>query len=48
MGWDHGYYSSDSYTIGYYREIAPNWLDFAALVKGHRSPPWPARCSAMA
>ncbi len=38
MGWDHGYYSSDYYTIGYYREMAPNWLDFAALVKGHRPP----------
>jgi hypothetical protein len=30
MGWDHGYYSSDYYTIGYYREMAPNWPDFAA------------------
>ncbi|MCP9885116.1 class I SAM-dependent methyltransferase [Synechococcus sp. ATX 2A4] len=38
MGWDHGYYSSEYYTIGYYREMAPNWLDFAALVKGHRPP----------
>lgn len=38
MGWDHGYYSSEYYTIGYYREMAPNWLDFAAVVKGHRPP----------
>lgn len=38
MGWDHGYYSSEYYTIGYYREMAPNWLDFAAVVKGHRAP----------
>ena len=34
MGWDHGYYSGGYYTIGYFREMAPNWLDLAALVKG--------------
>lgn len=34
MTWAHGYYSHAAYTSGYYREMAPSWLDFAALVKG--------------
>lgn len=34
MSWDHGYYSHASYTSSYFREIAPNWLDFAALMTG--------------
>ncbi|MEO1002670.1 MAG: class I SAM-dependent methyltransferase [Cyanobacteria bacterium J06638_7] len=34
MSWDHGYYSQAAYTSGYYREMAPGWIDFAALVKG--------------
>ena len=34
--WSHGYYAHALYTCGFYREMAPNWLDFAALVKGHR------------
>ena len=38
MAWDHGYYSHSTYTSGYFRELAPGWLDFAALIKGH-SPP---------
>ncbi len=38
MDWDHGYYANSAYTCGFYRETAPNWLDFAALVKGHPSP----------
>lgn len=38
MDWDHGYYANSTYTCGFYRETAPNWLDFAALVKGHPSP----------
>lgn len=38
MSWDHGYFSSTSYTSGFYRELAPAWLDFAALLKGHQPP----------
>jgi SAM-dependent methyltransferase len=38
MPWDHGYFSSTSYTSGVYRELAPAWLDFAALLKGHQPP----------
>jgi SAM-dependent methyltransferase len=38
MPWDHGYFSSTSYTAGVYRELAPAWLDFAALLKGHQPP----------
>jgi SAM-dependent methyltransferase len=38
MSWDHGYFSSASYTAGFYRELAPAWLDFAALLKGHLPP----------
>jgi SAM-dependent methyltransferase len=35
MSWDHGYFSSSSYTSGVYRELAPAWLDFAVLLNGH-------------
>jgi SAM-dependent methyltransferase len=38
MGWDHGYYSHSTYTSGFFRELAPAWLDFAALIKGHCPP----------
>lgn len=38
MAWDHGYHSSSVYTSGYYRELAPNWIDFASLVSGHEPP----------
>jgi SAM-dependent methyltransferase len=34
MSWDHGYFSLAAYSSGYYRELAPNWIDFAAVVKG--------------
>lgn len=37
-GWDHGYFSGAAYTNCYHRELAPNWLDFAALIKGQRPP----------
>lgn len=37
MRWDHGYVSSGQYTCGYYPELAPAWLDFAALFRGHAS-----------
>ncbi len=38
MAWDHGYHSHSAYTCGYFRELAPNWIDLAALLKGHASP----------
>ena len=38
MGWDHGYTSRETYTAHFHSEMAPNWLDFAALVKGHTPP----------
>ncbi|QPN63004.1 class I SAM-dependent methyltransferase [Synechococcus sp. CBW1004] len=38
VGWDHGYSSRDTYTAHFHSEMAPNWLDFAALVKGHAPP----------
>ncbi len=34
MSWDHGYYSHAAYTSGYYREMAPGWIDLACLVSG--------------
>ena len=36
--WDHGYHSASTYTSGFYRELSPSWLDFAALLKGHAPP----------
>lgn len=36
--WDHGYHSRTTYGSGYYRELAPDWLDYAALIKCHQSP----------
>lgn len=33
--WNHGYFTQDVYTAGFFRETAPNCLDFAALIKGH-------------
>jgi len=38
MSWDHGYFSASSYTCGFYRELAPAWLDLAGLLKGHQPP----------
>lgn len=38
VGWDHGYTSRETYTAHFHSEMAPNWLDFAALVKGHTPP----------
>ena len=37
-GWGHGYYTSVPYTTGFFRETAPNWLDFAALISGQAPP----------
>ena len=36
--WAHGYPTDTTYTCGFFRELAPGWLDFAALVKGIRPP----------
>jgi len=36
--WNHGYFTQDVYTAGFYRETTPNWLDFAALVEGAAPP----------
>lgn len=38
VGWDHGYTSRETYTAHFHGEMAPNWLDFAALVKGQTPP----------
>lgn len=38
MSWEHGYTSREPYTAHFHSEMAPNWLDFAALVKGHTPP----------
>jgi SAM-dependent methyltransferase len=32
--WSHGYDVSMGYTYGFHREMAPNWLDFAARAAG--------------
>lgn len=36
--WDDGYMSEITYTHGFYRELAPNLLAFAALAAGHSAP----------
>ncbi|WP_411876641.1 methyltransferase regulatory domain-containing protein [Vulcanococcus limneticus] len=36
--WDHGYHSRTTYGNGYYRELTPDWLDYAALIQSHQSP----------
>lgn len=36
--WDHGYHSHTVYTSDYYREMAPVWLDFAALLQRQHPP----------
>lgn len=38
MSWQHGYNAEGRYTCGFYRELAPAWLDLAALLKGQPSP----------
>ncbi len=38
MGWSHGYNVSSGYTYGFYREMAPDWLNYAALLHGYRVP----------
>jgi hypothetical protein len=36
--WDHGYFTGTPYIAGFYREMAPIWMDFAGLIEGHPSP----------
>jgi SAM-dependent methyltransferase len=36
--WTDGYVADVSYTAGFYREVTPSWLAFAALLLGHRHP----------
>lgn len=36
--WSHGYNVSSGYTYGFYRELAPDWLDFCALIQGYVPP----------
>lgn len=38
MAWSHGYNVSSGYTHGFYRELAPHWLNFGALLHGYRVP----------
>lgn len=38
MNWEHGYFTGVPYTANFFREVAPIWLDFAALLRGYPSP----------
>jgi len=38
MTWNHGYQTNERYASGFYRELLPSWLDFAAIVCGNRPP----------
>ncbi len=38
MTWQHGYHADSTYTCGFFRELAPAWMDLAALLKGQPSP----------
>jgi len=38
MTWQHGYHTDSPYTCGFYRELAPAWLDFASLLQGQLPP----------
>lgn len=38
-GWTHGYQTSIGYTFGHYREMAPDWMRYAALLNGYASQP---------
>ena len=37
--WTSGYVGDVSYTLGFYRELAPTFLDFCAVVNGVAGPP---------
>ncbi|NJC05713.1 SAM-dependent methyltransferase [Sphingomonas kaistensis] len=36
--WSHGYNVSAGYTYGFYREMAPDWIDFALALRGLVAP----------
>jgi hypothetical protein len=36
--WQHGYVTDMPYTFGFYKECAPNWLDWVALLRGAEPP----------
>lgn len=36
--WSHGYNVSTGYTYGFYRETAPDWIDFALALRGLQPP----------
>lgn len=36
--WSHGYNVSVGYTYGYFRELAPTWLDYGLRLAGHQPP----------
>ena len=38
MDWKHGYFADNGYTFGYYREMAPCYLAWAALLQGVVTP----------
>ena len=38
MDWSDGYVSDVGYTTGFYRELAPSFLHFAALIQGQAAP----------
>lgn len=39
--WSHGYDVSMGYSFGFFREMAPDWLDFCARLAGFEAPPRP-------
>ncbi len=36
--WSHGYDVSMAYSFGFFREMAPTWLDFCATLAGYEAP----------
>lgn len=36
--WSHGYDVSMGYSFGFFREMAPDWLDFCAMLAGFEAP----------
>lgn len=36
--WQHGYVTDMPYTFGFYKECAPHWLDWVALLRGSEPP----------
>jgi phospholipid N-methyltransferase len=35
MSWNHGYQTNYKYATGYYRELAPAWIDFSSIICGN-------------